>query len=154
MRAHIYIFSTIRLFPDDMICYININGSNYFWKCPYGMSHIRVYRAINRDRQLEPLPAKLWPIGDLTNRRSDQKNTVFWSSHNWSFIKDNLTSSELQKDSLGKLGVYGGIGGAQAVFAVLVSITLVTVDRIILSIRTNHRHWFFEKFNALLRICT
>ena len=42
----------------------------------------------------------------------------------WEDGQANLTSSELQKNSLGKLSVYGGIGGAQAVFAVLVSITL------------------------------
>ena len=42
----------------------------------------------------------------------------------WEDGQANLTNSELQKNSLGKLSVYGGIGGAQAVFAVLVSITL------------------------------
>ena len=47
----------------------------------------------------------------------------------WENGQANLTNSELQKNSLGKLSVYGGIGGAQAVFAVLVSITLVTVER-------------------------
>ena len=58
-----------------------------------------------------------------TKRKGLSSIADVWLSK-WEDGQANLTNSELQKNSLGKLSVYGGIGGAQAVFAVLVSITL------------------------------
>jgi len=69
-----------------------------------------------------------WPfINHVTSKDTDFKGLSsiadVWLSK-WEDGQANLTNSELQKNSLSKLSVYGGIGGAQAVFAVLVSITL------------------------------